>query len=81
MIKKMSVIKLFFINLVFVVILTGPATAYIGPGLGLGAIAVMFGVIGSIIFAIFAIFYYPIKRIILKFKKNKNLDQNKDNKN
>jgi hypothetical protein len=44
------------------------AHAYVGPGLGLGAIAVILGVIGSVFLAIFAVLWYPIKRML---KKNK----------
>jgi hypothetical protein len=49
-------------------ILPQAAHAYVGPGLGLGAIAVVIGVIGSVLLAVFALFWYPIKRM---FKKNK----------
>ena len=43
-----------------------PATAmaYIGPGVGAGAIAAVIGVIGSIFLAIVAVLYYPIKRML-----------------
>lgn len=39
------------------------ANAYIGPGLGAGAIAATLGVIGSLFLALFAVIYYPIKRM------------------
>ena len=45
------------------VALPGLAHAYIGPGLGAGAIAAALGVIGSILLALFAVVYYPIKRM------------------
>ncbi len=44
------------------------AQAYVGPGLGLGTLAVIAGVIGSVFLAIFAIAWYPLKRL---FKKNR----------
>ncbi|MFN0115362.1 MAG: hypothetical protein ACKVPY_11865 [Paracoccaceae bacterium] len=44
------------------------AQAYIGPGVGGGAIAAVVGVLGSIFLAIVAVIYYPIKRM-LKRKK------------
>ena len=47
------------------------ASAYIGPGVGAGAIAAVLGVIGSILLAIVAVIYYPIKRM-LKGGKSKN---------
>ncbi len=41
----------------------GMAEAYIGPGLGAGAITAALGVIGSILLALFAVIYYPVKRM------------------
>ncbi|MGI9286056.1 MAG: hypothetical protein ACR2P1_11755 [Pseudomonadales bacterium] len=43
--------------------LANSAHAYIGPGLGLGAIGVLLGVIGGVLLAIFGLFWYPIKRM------------------
>ena len=65
---------------VFVVALFGfhaNAHAYIGPGLGAGAIAIVLGFIGSIILAVFALLYYPIKRILKK--KPKKTENQQDN--
>lgn len=42
----------------------GAAMAYIGPGVGLGAIGAILGVIGAVFLAIFAVVWYPIKRLI-----------------
>ena len=42
----------------------GVAHAYIGPGLGAGAIAAVIGVFGSIFLALFAVIYYPVKRAL-----------------
>lgn len=50
--------------------LPSAALAYIGPGVGAGAIAAVFGVIGSIFLAIVAVIYYPIKRL-MKGRKGK----------
>lgn len=50
--------------------LPSAALAYIGPGLGAGAIAAVLGVLGSIFLAIVAVLYYPIKRL-LKGRKAK----------
>ena len=46
------------------------ANAYIGPGMGLGAIITLLGIIGVTLVSILAIIYYPIKRLY-KIKKNK----------
>ncbi len=45
--------------------------AYIGPGMGASTIAVVLALIGSILLAIFAVVYYPIKRLFKKSKKKK----------
>ena len=44
------------------------AQAYVGPGLGVGALAVVLGVIVSVLLAIFAIVWYPLKRMLKKRK-------------
>lgn len=56
-------------------LLPGAGFAYIGPGAGLGAIAAVVGVIGAILAGVFAILYYPIKRM-LKKKKRAGAEQN-----
>lgn len=43
-----------------------PAEAYVGPGLGAGTLAVVLGIIGSIFLALFAILWYPLKRMLKK---------------
>lgn len=48
----------------------GSAQAYVGPGIGAGAIAVVLGLLGSVFLAIFAFVWYPLKRL-LKLKKRK----------
>ncbi len=52
-----------------------PAYAYVGPGLGLGALGAVMGVIFSVFLAIFAIFWYPIKRIIRKIRGEKQTER------
>lgn len=47
------------------------AMAYIGPGVGAGAIAAVIGVLGSIVLAIFAVLWYPIKRLLRNRKTGK----------
>ncbi|WP_282608358.1 hypothetical protein [Pelagibius sp. Alg239-R121] len=44
----------------------GSAQAYVGPGLGLGAVGAILGVVLSIVLALFAIFWYPLKRLFKK---------------
>lgn len=45
-----------------------PVLAYIGPGMGGGAIAVIIGFFVAFFLGLWALVYYPIKRLI----KNKN---------
>lgn len=47
----------------------GIANAYVGPGLGAGTLGVIIGIIGSIFIALFAIIWYPLKRLFKKKKK------------
>ena len=51
--------------------LTLPAEAYIGPGAGAGTIAVVLGVLASIVLGFFAILWYPFKRMLKKRKAAK----------
>ena len=46
------------------------AYAYIGPGLGLGTIGVVLGILGAIILDVFAILWYPLKRLFQRKRSN-----------
>ncbi|MCB2114111.1 MAG: hypothetical protein KDD85_11270 [Parvularculaceae bacterium] len=48
-----------------------PAAAYIGPGVGLGVIATIFGAIGAFFMLIAGLLWYPIKAMLRK-KREKN---------
>jgi len=37
--------------------------AYIGPGMGAGTLGVLLGLLGSVLLALFAFFWYPLKRL------------------
>ena len=56
-----------------------PAHAYIGPGAGAGTIAVVLGILASIVMAFFAILWYPIKRFVKKRKSKNKPGQNDSN--
>ncbi|MEO8722861.1 MAG: hypothetical protein ABI395_04960 [Sphingobium sp.] len=51
-----------------------PALAYIGPGVGVGLISAVIGVLGSIFLGLFAIIWYPIKRLRKKMQKRNKAD-------
>jgi uncharacterized membrane protein len=60
--------KLTFLLALQAFIAATPAYAYIGPGAGAGTIAVVFGVISAVFLALFAILWYPFKRLIKRFR-------------
>ncbi|MDX1781260.1 MAG: hypothetical protein R3256_08065 [Thalassovita sp.] len=53
----------------------GPAAAYIGPGTGLGALGSILSFLGVVFLLIVGFFWYPIKRMIAKFRKPKAQDE------
>jgi hypothetical protein len=52
-------------------LLPGVAQAYVGPGLGVGAIGAVLAVIGAVLLSVFAAVYYPVKRTLRKWKAAK----------
>ena len=69
--------------LVGVMLFVPPITAhaYIGPGLGLGAIGGIIGVLASIFLVIFAVLWYPIKKILKQRKLKLEIDNLKETDN
>ncbi len=48
-----------------------PAHAYMGPGLGMGALGVALGVVGSILLGIVSVVWYPVKRLIRAIRRRR----------
>ena len=48
-----------------------PAHAYMGPGAGVGAFAVVIGMLGSVLLGIVALFWYPLKRLMRRIRQAK----------
>jgi len=69
-----NILDAFTLVFLILVVTTSPAAAYIGPGLGAGTIAVVLGIIGSVFLALFAIIYYPIKRMLRRKKQSAKSD-------
>ena len=46
----------------------GVADAYVGPGLGVGAIAAFFGAVLAVLLAIVGVVWYPLKRLLNRRK-------------
>jgi hypothetical protein len=59
---------IYLITVILICLIPNSALAYIGPGLGIGVIATVFGIIITLIAGFIGIVYYPLKRF---FKKNK----------
>ncbi len=54
------------ILLVGVVLAPVTASAYVGPGAGLGAIGALLALIGTLLLAIVGFVWYPVKRMLKK---------------
>lgn len=63
--------RLFYFTISFLILIEEIAYAYIGPGLALGTVVISLGLVLLLVFLIVAILYYPVKRLIIKYK-NKN---------
>ena len=48
-----------------------PALAYMGPGLGLGAIGTALGVVAALLLALLSIVWYPMKRLLRRMREDK----------
>ena len=64
----MNLKNIIIIFIFFQLISTNNAFAYIGPGMGVGAIIGIVAVLGIILLTIVAILYYPIKLLLKKIK-------------
>ena len=60
------------------VLIPGTTYGYIGPGLGLGTLGIVLGVIGSVVLALFAVLWYPIKRLLWKNQPPKEKEPTKN---
>ena len=56
-----------------------PSFAYLGPGMGGGAIAAIIGFFAAILLGLWGILYYPIKRALKNRKDKKMLSIESDN--
>ena len=54
--------------------------AYIGPGMGGGVIAAIFGIVAAFFLGLWGILYYPINRAFKNKNKKKSLSKNANQK-
>ena len=59
------------ILLLSILVFAQDALAYVGPGLGAGVIGVILGLVVSVFVALIAVFWYPIKRLFKRGKRDK----------
>ncbi len=65
----MKVIRVMRFFLVSVILLMAQVSfAYVGPGAGLSAIGSALALIGALLLGIVGFFWYPIKRLVRKYK-------------
>ena len=69
--------KLFLTTSLFLISM--PAYAYIGPGMGGGFIAAIVGFFAAFLLGLWGILYYPIKRALKNKKDKKLLSKESDN--
>ena len=63
------------INLSIFVIISTPAFAYLGPGMGGGILVATLGVVIALFAAVFGLIWFPLKKLFRKKeKKNKKID-------
>ena len=69
-----------FIVFLLISLNISPVFAYIGPGMGGGIIAAIFGIIAAFFLGLWGILYYPIKRFLKNKQKKKKLTKNANQK-
>ena len=61
----MEILK-FLLIILFLVTIPSSGEAYVGPGLGLGVVGAVIGIIVAVFLAFVGMLWYPIKRFILR---------------
>ena len=69
-----------FIVFLLISLNISPVFAYIGPGMGGGIIAAIFGIIAAFFLGLWGILYYPIKRFLKNKQNKKKLSKNANQK-
>ena len=60
----------FFVALI-ALFLPSAASAYVGPGLGVGGLIVVFGILATLIVALFSVFYLPLRKLYIAVTRRK----------
>jgi len=63
--------QLIIFLIITIIVYPNVAYAYLGPGLGGGLFATVIGILIAFFIGLFAIVYFPIKKVFLKLKNKK----------
>ena len=59
------------LSTVSVLTYTPHALAYIGPGLGMGFVLALLGIVFGLLMLVVGVIWYPVKRLIRRFRSRK----------
>lgn len=65
-------LKIAVLAVCFFLMSIADASAYLGPGLGAGAVAIVIGIVLSLFLGLISVIYYPIKRFLKNRKRGGN---------
>ena len=63
--------KMTFLATIAAAALPNAAHAYIGPGVGVGAIVLTVAVAAGVLLLLFGLVWYPVKRLLARLRANK----------
>lgn len=69
-----KLIKLYSLSILAGMLVSSPAMAYVGPGLGLTAIGSALALLGAVVLAVVGFFWYPLKRLFGGKKDQEDVD-------
>ncbi len=65
------------LKILFLLFITTSSNAYLGPGIGGGALAATLGIVIAIFAVLFGLIWFPVKKLIKKRKEKKDHQLNK----
>ena len=65
------------LKILFFLFITTSSYAYLGPGIGGGALATILGIVISLFAVLFGLIWFPVKRLLKKRKEAKDYKKNK----
>ena len=68
---KTHLLKIIFLSSIGLLFYPTLASAYIGPGLGAGAVASVLGIASGLLMLAVGVIWYPLKRLIRYFRAKK----------